>query len=611
MLEYNNNEFTAIDGNNVLNRSFVRSENKYTEDEDKGRMAAKESASAGARSDGISRQNSGSLDLDSVLLSRALRFVEKLEDQHVCPSCGRVVLNPHQTGCGHIFCFRCIRALLENNTTAKCPIDNSLIKSKEVFQDNCCKREILNLEIHCTNSPDCSHTVPLCRLQDHLKACQYEPLQCSNPGCADVLPRRDLREHSEKLCGHRLELCPHCHKPYTLIQIKDHEATVCPEVQVPCPNECTQMVKRHKLEEHFSDCPEVETDCVYRRYGCCVREKRVRVQAHESAALNEHMLLVLENNTKLEKQIDSLQQSMVLRHQELQERSSVVSSLEREVQPLVHQVAKSDQVISAVQRSLEEQKDRVSTVQLQLQQLSRAFGQDSGRTEGSLDTLRQQVSVIDGLKERLGVLEDNYMRHSRLLNIHVDQLQRNDERFQELESTSYNGKLIWKIRDYHKRKEAAVSGHAPLILSAPFYTGRSGYKLSARAYLNGDGPGRGTHLSLFVVLMRGDFDALLPWPFRQGVTLTVLDQSGGRSDVSDSFRPDPASSSFQRPVSEMNVASGFPRFVSHGNLEAPKNARSSRTTPSSSRSRWTWPAWTTCSGPGFPRGFPFRVPTHW
>lgn len=38
-----------------------------------------------------------------------------------------------------------------------------------------------------------------------------------------------------------------------------------------------------------------------------------------------------------------------------------------------------------------------------------------------------------------------------------------------------------------------------------------------RLYLNGDGTGRGTHLSLFFVVMRGKCDALLKWPFSQKV----------------------------------------------------------------------------------------------
>lgn len=38
-----------------------------------------------------------------------------------------------------------------------------------------------------------------------------------------------------------------------------------------------------------------------------------------------------------------------------------------------------------------------------------------------------------------------------------------------------------------------------------------------RLYLNGDGTGRGTHLSLFFVVMKGPNDALLRWPFNQKV----------------------------------------------------------------------------------------------
>ena len=105
------------------------------------------------------------------------------------------------------------------------------------------------------------------------------------------------------------------------------------------------------------------------------------------------------------------------------------------------------------------------------------------------------------------------------------------------------------------------------LYSQPFYTGRFGYKMCGRVYLNGDGMGKGTHLSLFFVLMRGEYDALLEWPFRQKVTLSLLDQSPARRDLSDTFRPDPTSSSFRRPSTEMNIASGCPMFISHIDLQ--------------------------------------------
>lgn len=51
-----------------------------------------------------------------------------------------------------------------------------------------------------------------------------------------------------------------------------------------------------------------------------------------------------------------------------------------------------------------------------------------------------------------------------------------------------------------------------------FYTNKYGYKMCLRIYLNGDGTGRGTHLSLFFVVMKGPSDALLRWPFNQKVS---------------------------------------------------------------------------------------------
>lgn len=55
-----------------------------------------------------------------------------------------------------------------------------------------------------------------------------------------------------------------------------------------------------------------------------------------------------------------------------------------------------------------------------------------------------------------------------------------------------------------------------------FFTSKYGYKMCLRIYLNGDGTGRASHLSLFFVVMRGHSDALLKWPFNQKVKLTPI-----------------------------------------------------------------------------------------
>ena len=96
--------------------------------------------------------------------------------------------------------------------------------------------------------------------------------------------------------------------------------------------------------------------------------------------------------------------------------------------------------------------------------------------------------------------------------------------------------------------------------------------MCARLYPLGDGIGRSSHISFFFVVIMGENDAILLWPFRQRVTLTLLDQSLAQRHISETFLPDANSFSFQRPTSGMNVASGCPRFVSHELLESRQNA---------------------------------------
>ena len=134
-----------------------------------------------------------------------------------------------------------------------------------------------------------------------------------------------------------------------------------------------------------------------------------------------------------------------------------------------------------------------------------------------------------------------------------------EELARQQQFSTYDGTLLWKVTEVARRRNDALSGRQTSIYSPCFYTSRQGYKMCARLYLNGDGMGRGTHLSVFFVVMRGEYDALLRWPFRQKVTMMLLDQDNVEH-VIDAFRPDPSSSSFQRPRRESNIASGCPMF---------------------------------------------------
>ena len=91
---------------------------------------------------------------------------------------------------------------------------------------------------------------------------------------------------------------------------------------------------------------------------------------------------------------------------------------------------------------------------------------------------------------------------------------------QTLQAASYNGTVIWKISKVQRRRGEARSRRKVLLYSVPFYTSRRGYKTCLRLYMDGDGSGKGTHLSFFLTLTRGEYDTLLTWP------LTFFDQDG-------------------------------------------------------------------------------------
>ena len=141
-----------------------------------------------------------------------------------------------------------------------------------------------------------------------------------------------------------------------------------------------------------------------------------------------------------------------------------------------------------------------------------------------------------------------------------------DLRLLAVETNSHNGLIIFKINNFARRHEEARTGRRVSLYSPTFYTSRHGYKVCLRVYLNGDGSGKGSHISVFFTIMKGEFDALLDWPFRAKVTFAILDQGPARHHRIESFIPDPNSSSFQKPVNDMNIASGCPKMISHCEL---------------------------------------------
>jgi hypothetical protein len=179
-----------------------------------------------------------------------------------------------------------------------------------------------------------------------------------------------------------------------------------------------------------------------------------------------------------------------------------------------------------------------------------------------LSNLMEQQKEIEHLKK--STEETSQMLQAANVNNTILQtdIETMKQTLSDMSSLSPNdGTFIWKITNVAEKLNNAIAERQTSIYSPPFYSSPMGYKMCMRLYLNGDGQARRTHLSLFFVLMRGDYDAILTWPFEYKISFCLYDQTGAQRHIIDSFRPDAKSNSFQRPRSSMNIASGIPKFL--------------------------------------------------
>lgn len=184
------------------------------------------------------------------------------------------------------------------------------------------------------------------------------------------------------------------------------------------------------------------------------------------------------------------------------------------------------------------------------------------------------MSVIDdtqfqSFKSQNELQDESLARHDHLL---MELKQRNDfqekvikdmkVKIRELEKTMSefegrctNGIYIWKIKNYRKLRQEAESGELTAIHSSAFYSSIHGYKLCIRVNLNGVDSAKGTHLSLFIHFMQGEYDDILDWPFNGRIILTVIDQNPIcelRNHVTETLLSKPNLAAFQRPANPRN-----------------------------------------------------------
>ena len=187
--------------------------------------------------------------------------------------------------------------------------------------------------------------------------------------------------------------------------------------------------------------------------------------------------------------------------------------------------------------------------------------------------LKNTEDELDKVKNQLRNIEDKFDKTVTFLNGTMA-ASKKAMGLLELSRVKHTNVFLWRIDGFSQILKNSKNEGKEIIYSDPFYTKTEtdgfGYKLKVLIYPDGTGDGKNTHLSVFIIIMKGEYDAILPWHFSKKVMFTLIDQQdelGKRENKTMEFIGQ-NTSSFTRPTTEENIGIGFHCFISHEELKS-------------------------------------------
>ena len=214
--------------------------------------------------------------------------VDNPPDDTVCHICSLVARDPqHVTCCCKIFCKTCLDT---EGQGFVCPICGSSLRMK-YFKDGRTEQGIKSLNVYCTNTDSgCQWMGNINDIDTHLNSCPYQLVPCTS-GCGEKIRRSTLETHLTDNCTKRVVNCHYCDQKgqYQLTTSRSH-LDVCPDLPIQCSNEgCNEKIPRHSLASHNETCPKAIIPCEYNTVGCNKRMKREEQERHNEEALKQHL----------------------------------------------------------------------------------------------------------------------------------------------------------------------------------------------------------------------------------------------------------------------------------------------------------------------------------
>ena len=549
-------------------------------------------------------------------------FIERPQEafQADCPICLLVLREPQQVSCcGYSYCQPCIAPILEAGKP--CPTCN--VAGFSSFPNIGLKRSLCRFSVRCSHQREgCQWTGELGELESHLnespqpgdqlRGCPYSELQCCQ--CAEYFPRQGITTHEIEECPQRPFSCDYCgdyDADYESVVTK-HWPT-CGFRPVPCPNGCGVYPERQNLERHVSsDCPLSTVNCDFHFAGCGRQLSRKDMPSHLSESVVHHLSLLAVHN---QKRIDNLEHETRTLKETLVRKDEKIAELERKLAPFFP--------ISFTMTNISDHKrDRTTwyspsfythphgyLVRLYVTTTGTHMAIGVQLMQGEFDEFLRWpfrgiavFEIVNQLKDSehyryaysqstaRATTEEPYQKSGRVLpysmleydpatecqylkddclRLRVIQVTNTGWHPIEKQCLAIESLVCVTPIEFTMQGFEQLRRTDDLWLSPPFYTHPHGYRMRLHVIANELCAARSTHVSLFIYLMRGEFDSYVKWPFRGKVSLQLLNQFADERhrNMTICFTDATPDSHAGRVLSgERGRSWGDQKFISHSKL---------------------------------------------
>ena len=395
-----------------------------------------------------------------------------------------------------------------------------------------------------------------------------------------------MKEHKLNRCRKRPFTCEFCgyHAAHDMVTEKHHP--VCLEAPVNCANGCkTEGIKRGQLQRHMDEeCPLKPIDCEYASVGCEIRLPREKMRAHLRVAVESHLSLVMKELQRMRVKLGEKPANDEAARKETPPSPSLLYNLT----PVQFSMTNFSEHKKADDTWFSPPfYSHVNGYKMCLEVVANGDSESSegshmsvyvrlmkGPNDSNLEWPFKEDVVLELLnwKENSDHVEkivhfseavatqspsaqrvmsgeqsttkgwghNSFIAHSALPYdpaANTEYLQDDCLQLRVKSVIVYStippplpawlkktaSLSVFTVTEFSKRKQ-----YDSIYYSPPF-TSDQGYRMCLLVDANGHGSGRGTHISVYVYLMKGEQDDNLEWPFRGKVFVELLNWKDDKS----------------------------------------------------------------------------------